>query len=361
MNPREYHFKNSTLKLIFGDITQTKAQVIVSSDDTRITMGGGVSAAILNAGGEEIRQDAQKKLPVKVGDVVVSTAGELKYQKYVFHCMSMQFEHALKSILFGNSKDLNKYIIQHSVDKCFRLLHALDLSSIALPVIGTGVANIPIAEVAETMADTIAENLNRTNKEITVELYLYDRFKKKSEIDYIDMFERFAVKSALSNLSVTNIVQNTLEEEDTLPTYESLDKKSTSSMNHDVFISYSRKDKEKMKPIIDTLADMKISHWIDETGIYSGANYKDLLVKAIDQSKAVVFVSSANSNNSQYVIKEVGYAVRKNKPILPVRIDDSPFAPSIEYDLINVDHVSLFKSRGQEKFVNSLAFILEQK
>ena len=43
---KEYHINNSSISIIFGDILQTKAEVIVSSDDTNINMRGGVSGAI---------------------------------------------------------------------------------------------------------------------------------------------------------------------------------------------------------------------------------------------------------------------------------------------------------------------------
>ena len=49
--------------------------------------GGGVSRAILHAGGEVIIKDAQKMVPIPLGDVLVTTAGKLERQKYVFHCI----------------------------------------------------------------------------------------------------------------------------------------------------------------------------------------------------------------------------------------------------------------------------------
>jgi O-acetyl-ADP-ribose deacetylase (regulator of RNase III) len=58
---RAYGFGQSVLILQFGDITESKADVIVSSDDAYISMGGGVSASILRAGGQEIIIDAAKR------------------------------------------------------------------------------------------------------------------------------------------------------------------------------------------------------------------------------------------------------------------------------------------------------------
>ena len=93
MKPRKYQFNNSSITIIFGDITESVADVIVSSDDTGISMGGGVSKSLLSKGGEFIQRDAQRKLPATVGDVIVSTAGNLENQKYIFHCLQKYVFH----------------------------------------------------------------------------------------------------------------------------------------------------------------------------------------------------------------------------------------------------------------------------
>ena len=61
MTEKTYKIGKSKLTLRFGDITTTNTQVIVSSDDYYLSMGGGVSASILKAGGNEIALDAAKK------------------------------------------------------------------------------------------------------------------------------------------------------------------------------------------------------------------------------------------------------------------------------------------------------------
>jgi hypothetical protein len=60
---RRCRFRDSTLTFEFTDITTSEAQVLVSSDDSYLTMGGGVSAAIRRAGGNAIALDAAKKIP----------------------------------------------------------------------------------------------------------------------------------------------------------------------------------------------------------------------------------------------------------------------------------------------------------
>ena len=85
MKSRKYQFKKSFLTLLFGDITTSKAQVIVSSDDFYLTMGGGVSAAIHRAGGNQIVIDASKKVPAKLGEVIVTSAGNLPAD-HIYSC-----------------------------------------------------------------------------------------------------------------------------------------------------------------------------------------------------------------------------------------------------------------------------------
>ena len=130
MKSRSYQFADSQLTVAFGDITSSNAQVIVSSDDYYITMGGGVSGAILDAGGQEIMIDAAKKVPAKLGDVVVTTAGRLNAQ-YIFHAITIE--------QYSDTKQAAQ-VVRQCVSRCFDLLDALGLPSIAFPAIGAGVA-----------------------------------------------------------------------------------------------------------------------------------------------------------------------------------------------------------------------------
>ena len=364
---RKYKFNNSVLKLIFGDIMDSKAEVIVSSDDTGISMAGGVSKVIREAGGDIIREDAPKKLPAQVGDVIVSTAGSLEHQKYVFHCLTLNYEHKFEVFegKLTNSEEMNKYIIRHSIDKCFRLMQALDLHSISFPCIGVGLARIPIKQLAINLADVISSNLFKTQKPYEIELYLYESTgydhnrQELSEMDYIDMFENFAIKAALyqyeserkSSISVkcTDVRQ--------MPKVQEIPKRE--EMHHQVFISYSRKDAEAVNAIRDILEQNGISYWIDKEGIFSGENYKEVIVDAIETAKAVIFVSSVNSNASINVIRELGYAVKQRRTIIPIMLDDTPYAKSVRLDISDIHQIE-FKNdtiSGKE-IVTSVLYVL---
>lgn len=361
MKSRQYKFNNSTVTIIFGDILQSKAEVIVSSDDTDISMGGGLSASIRQIGGELIRQDARKKLPAATGDVVVSTAGALEYQKYVFHCLTLSYGKDLRNTTKCIEEDVQTYILKHSIDRCFALLHALEVYSIAFPCIGAGAACFPIEKVADVMADSMSKNLCQTQKSFNIELYLYDRFEKMEQLSYIDVFEKFAVKSAL--VQQRSVADYEMLEEDVASNNVSVaNMPRPAAMEHKIFISYSRKDSDKVKMVTQILDKYSIPYWIDKEGIYSGNNFKEVIVDAIDHSQILMFFSSENSNKSRYVTAEVEYAISCNKTILPVMLDDTQFAKRIRLDISNIDQIDFVGLMNDEsKLVVSLKYLLDVK
>lgn len=121
---------------------------------------------------------------------------------------------------------------------------------------------------------------------------------------------------------------------------------------HNIFFSYSRKDAEKADAITSILDSMKISYWIDRNGVFSGSNFKELIVKAISTTDIVLFLSSENSNKSSNVAKEISIADQYDKTIIPVRLDASQMNPKIAYDLAGIDYLNLFSF--DEKSVSKL-------
>lgn len=183
MKERTYNFGGSTLTLKFGDITKTNTQVIVSSDDYYLSMGGGVSASILKAGGNEIALDGAKKVPAKLGDVVITTAGRLR-SKFVFHAITIA----------ENIKDPRE-VIKSATRKCLELMNLLGLTSISFPTIGVGAAGFEYDDVAAEMSQIISEYLHQAQTKQEVIIYLFDRFGQMQPTDYITFFEAFATKA----------------------------------------------------------------------------------------------------------------------------------------------------------------------
>ena len=129
-------------------------------------------------------------------------------------------------------------------------------------------------------------------------------------------------------------------------------------MEYDIFISYSRKDGAVVQSVVDRLKAEGYCCWMDVTGIESSDEFKRVLVKAIRQSKVVLFFSSVNSNNTEWTVKEINIAVQMKKPIIPVRLDDAPYDDSILFDLSGLDYIPYqqisFYNEGYAKLTRSL-------
>lgn len=350
---KEYRFNNSTVRIVFGDILDSHAEVIVSSDDTMLTMGGGLSGHILDIGGPDIERQTSKFVPVAIGDVAVTSAGNLP-QKYIFHAVTLdRCDPGYASLPVSDVNDVYSYIIGRAIKKCFALMRTLDIRSIAFPCIGAGSAGIPYDEVAKRMAKTIGTMLMNTNKAISVEVWLLDRYGNLSDFGFLSFFEWFAAYSLLSRRELEGrevIAPESFDYSGVHIDDRAADDPEASDFS--VFISYSRKDAEMARGICTVLNDIGVPYWIDVDGVYSGANFKEVIVRAIAKAEIVIFLSSHNSNASSNVAKEIGIADKYNKVIIPVRIDDSPFNPKMEYDLSSIDSVDFIS--GDDKSLKKL-------
>lgn len=102
-------------------------------------------------------------------------------------------------------------------------------------------------------------------------------------------------------------------------------------MAHDVFISYSSKDKTTADAVCATLESRGIRCWIAPRDVLPGEEYAAALVSAVRESRLMVLVFSSGSNQSPQVLREVERAVSKGLPILPLRIEDIPPSAAMEY------------------------------
>lgn len=180
---RTYQVGTSTLTLEFGDITTSQAEVLVSSDDSHLTMGGGVSAAIRRAAGEAVLLEVAKNVPAKLGDVIVTGAGSLP-AKHVFHAVTI-----------GEGDVSSREVVTNATRRSLTLLQTLRLSSIAFPAIGAGVAGFSYEEVAAIMAEVVVDTLRDASETLNVTIYLFDRFRRMQPMDYIQFFEEFAIRT----------------------------------------------------------------------------------------------------------------------------------------------------------------------
>jgi hypothetical protein len=130
-------------------------------------------------------------------------------------------------------------------------------------------------------------------------------------------------------------------------------------MEYDIFISYSRADSAIVNTFVQQLESAGYKVWIDKAGVYSGSQFKRVIVQAIEDSKVFLFFSSKNSNTSPWTANEIGIAVNRKKPIIPIKLDNTRYNPSVEFDLINLDFVDYCSSLDCNLEMNKLMRTLE--
>ncbi|MGA9825049.1 MAG: toll/interleukin-1 receptor domain-containing protein [Methylocystis sp.] len=87
----------------------------------------------------------------------------------------------------------------------------------------------------------------------------------------------------------------------------------------DVFVSYGREDKERIKPIVDGLELLGVSAWHDER-IKAGSQWDDEIETEIKQARAVIVCWSKASVVSRPVRAEALYA-RDHSKIVPCTLE----------------------------------------
>lgn len=125
-------------------------------------------------------------------------------------------------------------------------------------------------------------------------------------------------------------------------------------MGKDVFLSYSRKDYIDENNVVipgnivqkvkKALEDNGISFWFDEEGIYSGESFAPVIAKGIRESVVFLFISTRNSNASEWTSAEIATARSYGKRIIPFRYDDSNYNDAVILHLSYLDHIEYWKN-----------------
>lgn len=93
-------------------------------------------------------------------------------------------------------------------------------------------------------------------------------------------------------------------------------------MAHDVFISYSNKDKAISDAVCAKLEECKIRCWIAPRDVPAGQNFAESIIEAIDTCKVFVLIWSASTNASEHILNEINRAFDQGITIIPFRIQD---------------------------------------
>jgi len=145
---KEILVKNSKIKLIQGDITESETDAIVNAANAQLILGGGVAGAIRKKGGPTIQEECNKIGSTFVGGAVITTGGNLK-AKHVIHAVGPRMGE-------GNEDDK----LKNATLNCLKLMDENKLKTIAFPAISTGIFGYPIDRCSKIMISTAKEYLS---------------------------------------------------------------------------------------------------------------------------------------------------------------------------------------------------------
>lgn len=110
-----------------------------------------------------------------------------------------------------------------------------------------------------------------------------------------------------------------------------------------IFISYAREDAEFALRLANDLRNFGIAIWIDQLDIPTGARWDDAIQQALHHCANLLIVLSPASVSSENVKDEIGFALHKNKPIVPVLYKEC----EIPFRLLRFNYVDFTKEQAR--------------
>ena len=129
-----------------------------------------------------------------------------------------------------------------------------------------------------------------------------------------------------------------------------------------IFISYSRTDRDavhKLVRLIERESGEKC--WIDLTGIDSGSQFEETIIKAIDAADVVLLMMSDQSVQSPWIKREVYYAEGEGKRIVPISMDRKPLRGWVKFHFGHVDCIDAASPEQVDKLMSNLKSWLNEE
>lgn len=131
-----------------GDLTQENVDAIVNAANSHLTHGAGVAGAIVQRGGKAIQEESDQWVrengTVPTGQVAVTRAGNLPC-KYILHAVGPVWQ---------NGDQGEDELLRAAVWNSLLKAHTLQLTTIALPAISSGIFGFPKDRCATILVKT---------------------------------------------------------------------------------------------------------------------------------------------------------------------------------------------------------------
>ncbi len=128
----------------------------------------------------------------------------------------------------------------------------------------------------------------------------------------------------------------------------------------EVFVSYSRNDKDRVLELIGRLRAAGVSVWLDTSGIDAATLWGEQIVNALESAKVLLLMLSESAVRSDNVSKEVMLVSERKGRILPVHLEPTQIPASLKYQLAGIQHVECFNPADSDRGAKAILRSLER-
>ena len=168
-----YIYKDTTINVLLGDITEVKVDAIVNAANNTLLGGGGVDGAIHRVGGKTILEQCKKIGGCPTGEARITTAGNLP-SNYIIHTVGPIYKD-------GDSRE--ERLLYEAYYNSLLLAEEYNIKSIAFPSISTGAYEYPIGKAMKVAVRAIMDFIDKEGKISSISFVL---FKETDFILYND-------------------------------------------------------------------------------------------------------------------------------------------------------------------------------
>ncbi|TRZ00261.1 hypothetical protein DNTS_003714 [Danionella cerebrum] len=141
-----------------ADICTLRVDAVVNAANEHLKHSGGVAFALLKAAGPRLQEDCDLHIrrngPLKPGDAILTDAAKLPC-KYVVHAVGPRYS--------GSDRRNAEQILRRAVRESLNLAAGKRCSSIAIPVISSGIFGCPLELCTESIAKEVRQHIENQN------------------------------------------------------------------------------------------------------------------------------------------------------------------------------------------------------
>ena len=156
---------NGAVEVLQGDITALEVDAIVNAANAALHLGAGVAGAIRTAGGPTIQRECDRIGHCPVGSAVVTGAGTLPAERII---------HAVGPVWGRQPDEESDRLLAQACGTALALAADLELTSIALPAISSGVFGFPVTRAAGILLGQARDHLQAHQHPQRVIFCLFD-------------------------------------------------------------------------------------------------------------------------------------------------------------------------------------------